>query len=46
MFKTAMLNAKEVLERGDVDMHSENIPDMIARLDQLRQQGVLSEEEF
>lgn len=46
MFKTAMLNAKEILERGDVDMHSENIPDMIARLDQLRQQGVLSEEEF
>jgi len=46
MFKTAMLNAKEALERGDVDMHIGNIPDMIARLDQLRQQGVLSEEEF
>lgn len=45
-FKTAMLNAKEVLERGDIDMHTGNIPDMIARLDQLRVQGVLSEEEF
>ncbi len=45
-FKTAMLNAKEELEHGDVDMHTENIPDMIARLDKLRQQGVLNEEEF
>lgn len=45
-FKTAMLNAKEQLEHGDVEMSTENIPDMIARLDQLRSQGILSEEEF
>jgi uncharacterized membrane protein YdbT with pleckstrin-like domain len=45
-FKAAMLNAKEGLEHGDVDMHTENIPDMITRLDQLRQKGVLNEEEF
>jgi uncharacterized membrane protein YdbT with pleckstrin-like domain len=45
-FKTAMINSKEALEHGDVDMYTENIPDMIARLDQLRQKGVLNEEEF
>ncbi len=45
-FKSAMLNSKEALEHGDVDMYTENIPDMIARLDQLRQKGVLNEEEF
>lgn len=49
-FKTAMLNAKERLELdtyrpmlGDI---SPDIPKMIAGLDQLRQQGVISEEEF
>lgn len=46
VFKTAMLNAKEELERGDIEMHADKIPDMIGRLDQLRLQGVLSEEEF
>ena len=45
-FKTAMLNAKESLEHGDVDIFNENIPDMIARLDKLRSQGILNEEEF
>ncbi|NMC12083.1 MAG: PH domain-containing protein [Chloroflexi bacterium] len=45
-FKTAMLNAKEQLEHGDVEMSTENIPDVIARLDQLRSQGILSEDEF
>ncbi|MEN6393379.1 MAG: PH domain-containing protein [Anaerolineaceae bacterium] len=45
-FKTAMLNAKESLEHGDVEIFKENIPDMIARLDKLRSQGILNEEEF
>jgi hypothetical protein len=46
-FKTCMLNAKERLERGEVDeMPSGDIPALIARLDQLRRQGILSEEEF
>jgi uncharacterized membrane protein YdbT with pleckstrin-like domain len=46
-FKTAMLNAKERLEQGnEVIMHSEDIPGLIASLDQLRQSGILSDEEF
>lgn len=46
-FKTAMLNAKERLERGDEEPgEAQNIPALIAQLDQLRQQGVLSEAEF
>lgn len=46
-FKTAMLNAKARLERIDEDESSkEDIPAMIANLDQLRQKGVLTEEEF
>jgi uncharacterized membrane protein YdbT with pleckstrin-like domain len=46
-FKTAMLNAKERLERGDESgAHLADIPGMIAKLDQLRQQGILTEEEF
>lgn len=51
-FKTAMLNAKERLEQetyrpvaGDV-VRPADIPTMITGLDQLRQQGILSEEEF
>jgi ribosomal protein S20 len=49
-FKTAMLNAKEQMEK---DITTEpaastaaNIPEMIARLDDLRKQGILSDEEF
>lgn len=45
-FKTAMLNAKEHLEHGDFEEGHEDIPKLIARLDELRKQGVLSEEEF
>jgi uncharacterized membrane protein YdbT with pleckstrin-like domain len=46
-FKTAMLNAKEDLERGDESRHTEDdIPDLIAGLERLRRQGVLSEEEY
>jgi len=46
-FKTAMINAKEMLEHGEqVNMDLDDIPAMIARLDALRKQGVLSEEEF
>lgn len=46
-FKTAMLNAKEALEsstRGAPVMP--DIPGMINQLDQLRKQGILTEEEF
>jgi len=47
-FKTAMINAKEQLERGGESGFKEavNVPEMIAELDQLRQKGILSEEEF
>ncbi|OGO63193.1 MAG: hypothetical protein A2Z45_08930 [Chloroflexi bacterium RBG_19FT_COMBO_55_16] len=47
-FKTAMLNAKERLERGEFDLKNrgEDIPTLLANLEQLRQQGVLTEEEF
>jgi uncharacterized membrane protein YdbT with pleckstrin-like domain len=50
-FKTAMLNAKARLESGE---HwdapgagaSENVPALLAQLDTLRKQGVLTEDEF
>jgi membrane protein YdbS with pleckstrin-like domain len=51
-FKTAMLNAKEHMGRDEDSSrpmpHSpgRSIPDLIAELDQLRQQGVLTSEEF
>jgi uncharacterized membrane protein YdbT with pleckstrin-like domain len=47
-FKTAMLNAKEKLERGEdlLTPRSGNVPAMIEQLDKLRQQGILTEEEF
>jgi uncharacterized membrane protein YdbT with pleckstrin-like domain len=52
-FKTAMLNAKQKLEHGE-DFHAalptaqprEDIPTLINKLDVLRKQGILSEEEF
>jgi uncharacterized membrane protein YdbT with pleckstrin-like domain len=47
--KTAMLNAKENLNRGTSDFgrRSEgDLVDLIAQLDSLRKHGVLSEEEF
>ena len=50
-FKTAMLNAKEQLERGSESGRPltevpADIPAMLTRLAQLRQQGVVTEEEF
>lgn len=46
-FKTAMLNAKAVLEGNAQTVQSgPDIPTLIAQLDNLRKQGVLSEEEF
>lgn len=47
-FKTAMLNAKAQLERGEIGpaAPSTDIPGLIAQLDQLRLQGALTEEEF
>ena len=46
-FKIAMLNAKERLERGsESGANTGDVPTLIAGLDQLRKQGVLSEEEF
>jgi len=50
-FKTAMLNAKQALEARD-DLAAlpvrptEDIPGLLAKLGQLRVQGVISEEEF
>ena len=46
-FKTAMLNAKEKLERGNGEgPGEEDIPALIEQLDQLRQEGIITEEEF
>jgi len=48
-FKTAMLNAKEKLgfeEIGAKPRPAEDIPTLIARLDDLRKKGIVSEEEF
>lgn len=51
-FKTAMLNAKEAMGHEDLGLGdlgavpADNIPAVIANLDQLRKQGVLTEEEF
>ena len=48
-FKTAMLNAKEKLGFDDLGAHAgsaEDVPSLIAKLDELRKKGILSEEEF
>ncbi len=44
-FKGAMLEAKQALERG-VSHTTDQIPDLIAKLANLRNDGALSEEEF
>lgn len=47
IFKIAMLNAKERLEQGDGAIQPmEDILEIIASLDRLRDLGILSEEEF
>jgi len=48
-FKTAMLNAKEKLgfeENAHISKSADDIPTLIAKLDELRKQGIVSEEEF
>ncbi len=46
-FKQAMLNAKERLEHTEAELpNKESIPQLIAQLETLRQQGILSNEEF
>lgn len=48
-FKTAMLNAKEELGYGELGARpqaEEDIPTLIAKLDGLRKQGIISEAEF
>ena len=48
-FKTAMLNAKEKLGyegTGSHAQHAESIPEMIAKLDVLRKQGIVTDAEF
>ena len=48
-FKTAMLNAKEKLGFDDESFdggRANDIPSMIAKLDELRKKGIVSEEEF
>ena len=47
VFKTVMLNAKEKLDYGEMDeIRSTDIPTLIEKLDQLRQQGILTSVEF
>ena len=48
-FKTAMLNAKEGMSFDEGGVHTqpaEDIPVMIAKLDELRKKGIISEAEF
>lgn len=48
-FKTAILNAKEELGFDEDHLQvqqADDIPSLIARLDELRKRGILSEEEF
>jgi len=49
-FKTAMLNAKEKLGFDEIAVHAvrptDDIPTLISKLDELRKQGIVSEEEF
>ncbi len=49
-FKTAMVNAKQELEQnvggGGAVREREDVPSLIAQLDQLHKQGVLTDEEF
>jgi len=48
-FKIAMLNAKEKLgfeEDAHIARPADDIPTLIAKLDELRKQGIVSEEEF
>ena len=49
-FKTAMLNAKEKMEPRSqsmpADRPDDSVPGLLAQLDNLRRQGVLTEEEF
>jgi uncharacterized membrane protein YdbT with pleckstrin-like domain len=46
-FKTAMLNAKEKLGyEGSHTKRAESIPAQIAELDELRKQGIVTDEEF
>lgn len=48
-FKTTMLNAKEALEQAPLGAQKRvktDIPTLISQLDELRQHGVLTEEEF
>lgn len=49
-FKTAMLNAKERIDREEFADEAEpragTIPEMISQLDELRQKGILTDEEF
>lgn len=46
-FKQAMINAKERLDYGETEQTKEDgIPQLIAQLENLRQQGILTNEEF
>jgi len=48
-FKTAMLNAKEKLGFDEISTHTkvaDDVPSLIAKLDGLRKQGIITEEEF
>lgn len=49
-FKVAMLDQKSDLSRGGQketsDIAPQDVPDLLAKLDELRRQGVLTEEEF
>jgi len=47
-FKTAMINAKQELEHGGESLPKGggDVPSLIAQLDQLNKQGVLTDEEF
>ena len=45
-FKREMLNQKESMSRTSADNSQEDVPELLAQLDDLRQRGILTDEEF
>lgn len=45
-FKTTMMDQKAVYSERPAETRPEDVPDLLARLDDLRQRGVITQEEF
>ncbi len=45
-FKTTMMDQKAAYSERPAETHPEDVPDLLARLDDLRRRGVITQEEF